>query len=219
MRAFIISLSKIPSSIATAKEMIKPLKEYGFDPILYEGTYGDDAVEIFQKQGRTLHPTNHFDQPITNTIQISGPGAKGCFYSHYRLWEMCVQLNETIFVFEDDVKFIRPYYPVKFDDVLITVLGSWTNIYSCDPFAEPSCKPTAKLYPGVCVPGTPGYAITPAGAKKLVAAYSTTYTASDVAMRKSVVDIKIHSHLVGVAITDKPSLTKTDAIWKNKFRK
>ena len=219
MKAFIISLSKIPSSITTAKQMIEPLKEYGFDPIMFEGTYGDDAVEIFKKQGRTLHPTNHYDKPIANTIQISGPGALGCFYSHYRLWETCVQLKETIFVFEDDVKFIRPYYPVEFEDVLITVLGSWTNIFSCDPYKEQCATPSAMAYPGVCVPGTPGYAITPQGAKKLVKAYEKTYTASDVAMRKSVIDIKIHSHLLGVAITDKPSLTKTDAIWKTKFRR
>lgn len=32
-------------------------------------------------------------------------GEKACFASHYRLWQECVKLNESIMILEDDVEF------------------------------------------------------------------------------------------------------------------
>jgi GR25 family glycosyltransferase involved in LPS biosynthesis len=33
------------------------------------------------------------------------PGVVGCFLSHYQLWKKCVELNETIGIFEQDIEF------------------------------------------------------------------------------------------------------------------
>lgn len=211
MKAFIISLSKIESSIITAKAMIEPLQSYGFDVELFEGSYGNEMPSLFKEQGRTFHPTDHRERPSKATRKTTGPGAMGCFYSHYRLWEKCIELDEPIWVFEDDIEFIRPYYPVEFEEVLITVPGSWTDIFEVDPYDEPSIEPTALPYTKPCVPGTPGYAITPNGAKKLVEHFAKTYTCSDGAMRSSVIKIQVHSHVMGralVAEDGKVSLTK-----------
>jgi GR25 family glycosyltransferase involved in LPS biosynthesis len=217
MKAFIIHLSKIEASAHTARAMVDPLASMGFDVALFEGTYGDDAVELAASEGRTLHPIDQEGNPTPDTIRTRGPGALGCFYSHYRLWQKCVELDEPIWIFEDDVKFIRPYYPVPFDDVLITVLGSWKRMYERDVYQDPNCEPHAQEYYSACVPGTPGYAITPSAAKKLLQTFQNTFTASDCAIRKSVVDIKVHSHIMGVALTDKEgkkSLTNS-TYWNN----
>ena len=213
MKAFIISLSKIEQSIKSAIAMINPLQAMGFDVELFEGTYGPDAIHLVTHENRKLHPTDHFENPIVNTIRLSGPGAIGCFYSHFRLWKKCVELNEPIYIFEDDVNFIRSYVPVQFNEVLILVLGSWTDIYSQDPNSVLADTPQALPFLGVCIPGTPGYAITPVAALKLLNAFSTTYTASDAAIRQSIVNIQIYSHLIGVANTDKLSLTATSQYW------
>ena len=211
MKAFVITLSKIESSLTTATNMIEPLKSCGFDVTLFEGTYGYDAVELVKNEQRTLHPTNENKQVNLPNFKVSGPGVIGCFYSHFNLWKKCVELNETIFIFEDDVKFIRPYYPVTFSEVLIVALGSWTKIYSADIEVVLSETPTALPFLGKCLPGAVGYGITPAAANKLVNAYANTYTSADSAVRSSIVDIKIHSHLMGRALTDvdgKKSLTR-----------
>jgi len=216
MNAFIISLSKIPSSIKTARAMIDPLKKFGFDPILFEGTYGNDAVNLAKLENRKLHPIDQEGNPTLETVRTSSPGALGCFYSHYRLWKKCIELNRPIWIFEDDVVFLRPYYPVDFDEVLITVLGSWKRIYERDVHIEPKKQPEAELFPGPCLPGTPGYAITPKAAKKLLKEFSTTFTASDSAIRSSIIDIKIHSHLLGYALGNedgKISLTNNSKYW------
>lgn len=217
LKAFVIALPRIKSSMETAEIVLNKLIEYKFDARLFEGTDGDEAVKRAADEGRTLHPTNHFDEPVLRTIRVAGPGAMGCFFSHYRLWEKCVELNESIFIFEDDVNFIRPYYPVEFNEVLITVLGSWYKVYKKDASIITSDVPIAQEFSGPCIPGTPGYAISPIAAKKLLNVFRHTYTASDVAIRKSIVDIKIHSHLMGSAITAKQSLTNSDKMWNSKY--
>jgi glycosyl transferase family 25 len=136
----------------------------------------------------------------------------GCFYSHFNLWKKCIELNEPIFIFEDDVLFVRPYIPVDFEEVLIVALGSWTSVYDGDVYAEPSGSPCAKYYPGKCLPGAVGYGITPQAAIKLVNEFKNTFTSADSAVRSSVVDIKIHSHLIGRALVSsdgKESLTRS----------
>jgi GR25 family glycosyltransferase involved in LPS biosynthesis len=215
MKAFIITLSKISASLKTATEMIPSLKSYGFKVSLFEGTYGNKAVEIFKKQKRTLHSIDHDGQPTKITRKVSGPGAMGCFYSHYRLWKKCVNLNEPIFIFEDDVKFYRPYYPVEFDEILIVALGDWSGVcgedYSTFLDNPADVAPAAVLFIGPCLPGAVGYGISPKAAKKLVKEYSKTYTAADSAIRSSLINIQIHTHLIGRALVEadgKVSLTK-----------
>jgi len=217
MKAFIISLSKIPSSIDYAQTMIPVLQNYGFDVKLFEGTYGVDAVDLIKIENRKIHPTAYDGAVIDdNYIRlVDRPGVKGCFYSHYRLWQHCVRINEPIFIFEDDVKFYRNYVPVNgWDDVLVLCMGfDWKISFPYLKYLEsPNGEPVAVQYLGDCIPGTPGYAITPTGATKLINAYSCTFAPSDHCINKSVVNIKYHNYLMGRALTKKdgkPSLTKT----------
>jgi hypothetical protein len=51
MKAFVITLSNISSSLETATQMVSPLESYGFDVELFEGTYGNEAVDFLKKQG------------------------------------------------------------------------------------------------------------------------------------------------------------------------
>jgi GR25 family glycosyltransferase involved in LPS biosynthesis len=75
--------------------------------------------------------------------------------------------------------------------------------------------PAALPYDDYHIPGTPGYAITPQGAKKLVHRYCNSYLPSDIAMNKKVVDIKIHSQVMGTAIIDeKTSLVRNVKFWR-----
>ena len=215
MRSFIISLSKIDSSITHAKKMFMALRSYGFNVSLFEGTYGNEAEKIFQKERRSLHPIDHLDNTTKITRKTMSPGVKGCFYSHYRLWKMCVKMQEPIYIFEDDVIFVRKYYPIDFDDVLILVSGSW--LLDVDVTEEPNIKPQPLEFIGACLPCSPGYAIKPHAAKKLLDEYKNTYLPSDVAVKSSLVNIKIHSHLMGRAMTEndgKESLTYT-RYWEN----
>jgi len=217
MKAFIITLSKIPTSVETAVAMIEPLRSFGFDVELFEGTYGHEAEKIFDQETRLLADKDHKGQPPPKTIKSTGPGAKGCFYSHYRLWQKCVELDQPIFIFEDDVVFTYDrYHPVEFDELLIVAVGNWSWIVTKLP--DYSHKlPNAVKFNGLCLPGTVGYAIKPKAAKKLLKEYEKTYLPADVAIKSSLINIEIHTHVIGRALTKeegKISLVKTK-LWNS----
>ena len=247
MKAYIISLSEIESSISTATNVHTKLTEYGFDAVLFEGTYGPAALEQYEKEGRTVHPFGIKTEPLSsednikikksiakidtkNQYLIEGvkrspvdenamwrvtrPGVLGCFYSHYRLWEECVKLNETIFIFEDDVIFIRPYTPVEFDEVLVVALGKdlyrtkFKSVYETPEYTTP----IALDFHRTSMPGAVGYGITPTAAKKLVNTYKKTVLPADNAINQFEVNIKIHSHLIGrAALEDDGKISLTSA--------
>jgi GR25 family glycosyltransferase involved in LPS biosynthesis len=247
-KAYIISLSRIKESAESSQKVLKQLKEYGFDAELFEGTYGFDAPDLFKKEQRRIATYGikgsvvHRDQfaekfpgynfpPSTISITVREelvdmgktmrPGVLGCFYSHYRLWQKCVELDRPIFIFEDDVIFERGYLPVVWDEVLLLCLGkeAHKHEYYGKLLYAPEGAPQAVAMRNASMPGAVGYGLTPKGAKKLVEAYKTEFLPADTAMNTFVVNIECHSHLMGRAATSedgKRSLTATKIWGKNK---
>ena len=216
MKSFIIHLSQIDTSRQSAVKTQQDLAAIGVKAELFEGTYGDEAQEIFAAEGRTVHPIDFRGNPIDDRDVRKAserPGVMGCFYSHYRLWKKCAELGETICVFEDDVKVLRPLVPVEFVDILVIAMGARKNEkylhYIYDPVGE--CR--AAEYIHRSMPGTVGYMITPDAAKKLLSNYKKTFLSSDNAINKGVVTIQIHSHIMGAANLDKQSLTASKKFW------
>lgn len=150
--------------------------------------------------------------------KVSLPGVVGCFYSHLSLWIRCVELQEPIMIFEDDIVLYRNFRPVEWRDVLILGLGKTT--YLNDPYRQyidnPSGPPMAVEYNNSSMPGTCGYAITPAGASKLIKTYRGYYCPSDNAIHKFVCDIECHNYIMGRHKSEQEgnlSLTRTKE-WK-----
>lgn len=216
MKAFVIYLSKIPSSARSGKRVMHELLKYDIDATLWEGTYGDRAVDIFEEEGRSLQSTSFKGNEVDDEYRelCSRPGVMGCFHSHYRLWKKCLDLGEPILIFEDDVIFERGYMPVEWEDVLLVATGKSVHekeFYSTKLYS-PEGEPEAVKFKGKVMPGAVGYGLTPAGAKKLVEHYKTHYLPADNAMNMSVVSLQCHNYLMGRAATDidgKKSLTKT----------
>jgi GR25 family glycosyltransferase involved in LPS biosynthesis len=215
-KSFIIHLSKIQSSLDSALNLQEALKSIDIDAELFEGTYGNEAEELIKTENRSVHNISFKGYEIDERgiAKALRPGVIGCFYSHYRLWQKCLELNETICIFEDDVDIVRSLIPVKFDDILITVLGARKNRKYLHYLHKPHGEPHAAEYLNSSMPGTPGYMITPQGADKLLNYYKNTFLPSDNAINKSVVDIKIHSYLIGEANLEKTSLTKSSKFWR-----
>ncbi len=205
MKSFIICLSRIAPSLSTALAVKEKLTEYGIETELFEGSYGNETKKLFEEEGRVCHPWT-FKGPDNLYTQeekdgISQPGVMGCFYSHYRLWQKCVELNEPIMVFEDDVMFVRNYIPVEFEEVLITVFGNKRKSAKYWHYlTNPEGEPKAEEYWQASMPGTVGYAIKPVAAKKLVDFYKQTFLPSDNAMMASIVKIQIHNYIMGSAM-------------------
>jgi GR25 family glycosyltransferase involved in LPS biosynthesis len=221
MKSYIICLSKIQASLTTATNLKQCLEEFGMEVELFEGTYGNDAVKIMADQGRTVHPFGikgpsavASENPIEDNGKISSPGVKGCFLSHYGLWQKCAELNEPIIIWEDDIVLSRPYIPVEWQDVLVVSLGHPNKSeryldYLKNPIGDPQAMP----YRNSSMPGCCGYALKPHAARKLVETYANTYLPADNAINQHHVIIEIHNYIMGTALVGKhvkKSLTRTD---------
>jgi glycosyl transferase family 25 len=130
------------------------------------------------------------------------------------LWQHCVELNEPILIFEDDVIFQRGYIPVEWNDVLLVATGksAYLHEFYSNKLYNPTGTPAAVGFKGKVMPGAVGYGLTPRGAGKLTNFYSNIYLPADNAMNMKVVDLQCHNYLMGRAATDadgKKSLTKT----------
>jgi len=131
--------------------------------------------------------------------KMSTPGVKGCFFSHCSLWQKCIDLDEPIMIFEDDVKFYRNFMPVEWDDVLILALGKQTYLHDpCKTYLEdPTGSPQALTWKKFCMPGCVGYAIKPHAAKRLVKFYSDYWYPADNAINTFLCSIQIANYQMG----------------------
>jgi hypothetical protein len=127
------------------------------------------------------------------------PGVVGCFYSHYGLWKRCVELNEPIMIFEDDVKFYRRWTPIDWDGVLILSLGksSFLNEPYQTYLENPSGNPQPMPWRQFSLPGASGYAIKPNAALALVKAYRDWYRPADNAINQELTQLQIHNYVMG----------------------
>jgi glycosyl transferase family 25 len=214
MKHFIIHLPSIPASLETATQLKKDLAKFDIDAKLFNGVRGDDAVRIMMEEGRTLHPfglKGPIDIHCEEAKKLDSPGIRGCFLSHYRLWKKCVELDEPIVIWEDDIIIYRGYETVEFDEVLILALGHPTKSVRWMHLLEsPSGNPAALEYSSPSMPGACGYAINPVAAQKLLNKFSKTFTPADNAINRTVVKMQIHNYIMGIAKVDgKKSLTKS----------
>jgi glycosyl transferase family 25 len=110
-----------------------------------------------------LHRTIFRSRPLT-------PGEKGCYASHYLLWEKCVSLNEPILILEDD------FLPTQYFSDVLAILNDVHKKYEYIK-VEPQISNATPLetinhaqivlwHNNSC--WTTGYSISPQGAKRLL---------------------------------------------------
>lgn len=83
---------------------------------------------------------------------LQRPGTQGCFLSQYKLWNMCVEQNVPICIFEHDVIFKKP-------------IG---EIEDCDVYKFEGFNKAKPIKAGNWYEGARAYRITPVGAKKII---------------------------------------------------
>ncbi len=205
MKSFVISVTTNKQSFESAVQTNNSLVAFGLNSTIFSGTDSVNAQKRQKKENRSVD-SNYKKLHPNYLHRVLKPGVIGCFYSHYDLWKKCVDLNETILIFEDDVQIKRNFIPVDFEDVLILSVDfkifrsteEFNWVQSLKPFLySPSGKPTAITYIGNSIPGTSGYSITPTGARKLLLRYKETYEAADFCINSTNVNVIMHSYLMG----------------------
>lgn len=180
MKAFIIHLPKSAVSVHEATLTVESLKEHtDFEVELFEGV---DKYNVWQK----FIDSDFYFEDTTRWGCGFEDTELAVFFSHYSLWQKCIELKESIVVLEHDARF---HNSVDLDllnsyrgDVINLGYPNWgtrewdkdgdprleTRVYCDEPhnYYKPDkseCKCDVNfLY------GAHAYLVTPKGAKKLI---------------------------------------------------
>jgi GR25 family glycosyltransferase involved in LPS biosynthesis len=100
MKAFIIRKPNDEISEKLSSEFIESAKQFGITAEKFDGVYND--------HDRTIMEKGLFCFPKMKETKKQNLGFKGCFLSHFLLWEKCIELNQPIMILEHDALMIRP---------------------------------------------------------------------------------------------------------------
>ena len=137
MKQFIIVLKDYPKSERFYLDASRTAKEHGWDLERYDAVDARTINFDQELKNRGLFVSEHTKKNILpgQIVENLRPGVIGCFLSHYSLWQRCIELNETIAIFEEDVVFVDSLPTEDFVDVLklrqgtraknIVLTGQW----------------------------------------------------------------------------------------------
>ena len=187
MKAFIIYLKEVQSTVDSALECKQTCREHGLDGWLMEG-FTPSRADAFIK-ANNLKP--YLPGPKLYKIKWQKGGVRGCMISHYHAWKKCIELDEKIVVLEHDSRVISETYTEDFQDVLHLDGYRW----EADPYQDqvPFVEDFVHVRKGENqLKGTYGYVIKPHAAKRLVqGAHEDGLTASDMFVREKYVHIEV----------------------------
>ena len=99
IKAFTIRKPGDELSEKLSTECVESAAKFGITVEKFDGVYTNHD-DILDAKGIKCYPKMKEEKKTK--------GFKGCFLSHYFLWEKCIELNEPIMIFEHDALMIRP---------------------------------------------------------------------------------------------------------------
>lgn len=186
MKAFIIHTPHA-QSVEYANIALASFASFcGWSPQLFEGVTLQ-TLPHYQEEFQI--PLKQPSRAMEYIHQPKGKIKQCCSLNHYRLFKLCVELDEPIAVVEHDSHCVSDWSAPLFDDVLLLNLVSSLR----QPVLAPILRQNPDPFPtGIdeininglryrhidpaltgkhIMPGTAAYAITPAGAQKMIDAY------------------------------------------------
>ena len=187
MKAFIIYLKEVQSTIDSALECKRTAREYGLDAWLMEGVTPSRADQFIKEQN--LKP--YLPGPKLFQIKWQKGGVRGCMISHYHVWKKCIELDQPIVVLEHDSRVVSDTYTQDFQDVLH--LDAHRFEQDPDRDKDPVVQDFVNVRKGENqLMGTYGYVIKPHAAKRLIqGAHEDGITASDMFVKDKYVRIQV----------------------------
>jgi GR25 family glycosyltransferase involved in LPS biosynthesis len=173
IKSFVIRKPNDEMSEKFADECIASAKQFGITVEKFNGVY-DNHDAILEEKDIRCYPKMK-DAKKTK-------GFKGCFLSHYLLWEKCIELDEPVMIFEHDALMIRPL-PANILDLFThhCILDHAIHLNNYEGIIAQNGPLTVKEYPQI-TNELPGYSkinhthvrgshatiITPLGAKTII---------------------------------------------------
>jgi GR25 family glycosyltransferase involved in LPS biosynthesis len=114
MNAFVITIKNNKYSEQSANTCISTALPHGLNVNKFEATTADNVVEVMKeldiewkwKNDNSICPTSGLKHVWYKTSNM--PAKIACAVSHYRLWKLCVAIQQPIIILEHDSVFINP---------------------------------------------------------------------------------------------------------------
>jgi len=198
MKTFIIRMKDNPISEELSEDLVKSLEAYNMNYEYFDAIHGDMIEPTWRQKGLKFFHKQNANKKL--------PGVKGCFLSHYILWEWCNSYNEPFLIFEHDAQVIRkfpdnittPTYDVLNLDYASRVESDYEGHLNTDKGGIIKSWPIAPKKKGwlsqaskSSIKGLHAYIIKPSGAAKLIKQSHTIGTIpADVHVNSMYVDLK-----------------------------
>jgi len=159
MKPFVITIKNHEDSEKLSNRCVETGKNIGKVEVnVFEASSPKDKpFEVFKDMNISVGPKMY-----ENSQRRCIESQCACFLSHYRLWEKSLELNENILVLEHDSVFTGVIPDINFK-YLVNLAKPF---YGMKRYKMPS--PGLQSYRNNKLFGTHGYAISPAGAKRLI---------------------------------------------------
>lgn len=110
-KAFVIAIKGHAISEAQLKDCLDSAKKYNWDIEVFWGVNGSALTEESWNEIKV--------KPLLNKPTMNRKGSWGCFFSHWMLWNRCIELNEPIIVLEHDAVIQQEWSSLDIDDAMI----------------------------------------------------------------------------------------------------
>lgn len=154
MRAVVITLMEMEESVQCADRCIRSGKAHGIEISKFPAVGRKESQEV-RKSKRI--PLEGFREKWSRLDSVVG-----CFMSHYKIWEYCVDAAEEFLIFEHDAVIVNNIPDVAYSGVLSLGKPSYGN------YQKPTKLGVNKLCSKQYFPGAHGYKVKPSAAKLLI---------------------------------------------------
>lgn len=148
-RTFVIAIKGHPVSEQQLQDCLETAKKFNWNVEVFWGVNGNTLTE----QSWAEIGVN----PLLNKPTMNRKGTWGCFFSHWMLWNKCVELNEPIIVLEHDAVIMEEWNPIEIDDYMVKLHRYYKQK-----------NPKYDDDSGLWSPSTHAYCILPAHATQLI---------------------------------------------------
>jgi len=175
MKSYIIYLPDYPLSVEMATRSLESAQQLGWDAELWAGIDGSTvSYQDFESQHRLSACA--WNKKCATMIKEK-PGVRGCFLSHWTLWNLCRNENREIGIFEHDLEFVKSP----------KILETFNHILKLEGFVLMPARPAGSWYEGARA-----YALKPLGADRLIRwVQANGCLPTDVNLGSDVVNIKL----------------------------
>jgi len=157
-KTFVIALKKHPISLSQLKNCIASAKQHDWNIEVFWGTNGKTlSLDSWKAIGIT---------PLLHKGSMDKLGTWGCFFSHYALWNKCIELNEPIIILEHDAVIQSVWNRIEISDALIKLHEDYSFKIDSNGWIDPDGFVDSDS--GQASSSTHAYCIAPEHANKLI---------------------------------------------------